>query len=163
MGSVKKSELDELRDAIIELQNKVAVLEENQLRLRATKLSDSSYPYWNYLLGFGIRDEVRRNIEYALFILSERLSGNNIIMAASDELSDKMLDSDDIYVTKNKANLYPKELFDAGIPTYKDTVNIIMKIMEIDDEVVVFDLLLSIYWQSMFKELMKHLLIPNLK
>jgi|GEM_PF-6011127 len=69
-------------------------------------------------------------------------------------------DGNDIFVTKTKANLFPEELFGTSVPEYKDAINVLLKIIESKDEEIIFKLLLSIYQQGMFKELIKHLLTP---
>jgi DNA polymerase III delta prime subunit len=161
LDDIKRTELDELKNEIIELKKQISLLKESLLYLSAAKLSNPKYPYWNYLieLELGIY-ESKAKIEYVLSVLSERLSGKKIILTEVDELSSEMIASNDIFATKTKANLFPEELFETSVPEYKDAINILLKIIESKDEEIIFKLLLSIYQQGMFKELIKHLLTP---
>lgn len=128
---------------IEELSYKVSSLERSLMRLSSLIEPNLKYPYWHKLLSLGIFEEDRKKLEYIMFHLSSRLN---------QEPDSFRIDTE-----------YPSELFEKGLPTVNQTMTIISSTINIEYEEIIQEILLCMYRQGMFKNLISFLFPEEVK
>ncbi|MEK4630536.1 hypothetical protein MKZ17_20350 [Solibacillus sp. FSL R7-0682] len=128
---------------IEELRYKVSSLERSLMRLSSLIEPNLKYPYWHKLLSLGIFEEDRKKLEYIMFHLSNRLN---------QEPDSFRIDTE-----------YPSELFEKGLPTVNQTMTIISSTLNIEYEEIIQEILLCMYRQGMFKNLISFLFPEEVK
>jgi hypothetical protein len=140
------------------LQNRLAALEKEGILFQ--------YPYWNMLGTLGVSEDKKLDLESALWLLAERLSGVNFILMPDDELTDELLheiavgesDSKDRIISTSTASRFPEELLKNSPPTWEEGLSIISSVLEISNEETVKDILRAMRRQGMFTALIDFLL-----
>ncbi|AIQ10889.1 hypothetical protein PDUR_01790 [Paenibacillus durus] len=94
------------------MQQKIISLEDRVLRLSICKSSNGNYPYYDFILSYGITPDQQTRINRLFMALSERLAGNTLPFGLKEEsystdflFSDKPIQLDDV---KNAiTNIWP--------------------------------------------------------
>lgn len=97
---------------ILEMQEKIDVLEDKVLRLSICKISNGNYPYYDFILSYGITPDQQTRINRLFMALSEKLVGNKLPSGLKKEgystaflFSDKSIQLDNV---KNAiTNIWP--------------------------------------------------------
>ncbi|MBE1555812.1 hypothetical protein [Sporosarcina limicola] len=100
-------------------------------------------PYWHLLLSLGIFEEDKKKLEYIMSYLSSRLHQEHDSLRKDPE--------------------FPPELFEKDLPSLNQTITIISSTLNIKYEEIIQEILLSMYQQSMFKELISFLFPEEVK
>ncbi|MEK5209782.1 hypothetical protein [Psychrobacillus sp. FSL H8-0510] len=132
--------MDEKQEYIIkieELEGKVLSLERSLKRLSSLVEPNLEYPYWHKLLSLGIFEEDKKKLEYIMSYLTSRLHQ----------------EQDSIKRDKD----FPLELFETDLPTLNQTITIISSTLNIRYEGIIQEVLLTMYQQSMFEDLISFL------
>lgn len=108
----------QLETEIEDLKHEIYLLKQSIHRLAVTYIQDSKYPYWGKLLCFKIDEDKKNDFEFALSILSDRLSGIKIIV--SSDIKNDMFISDDTIILKSKAEKFPENLFINSMPAWNE-------------------------------------------
>ncbi|ATP40058.1 hypothetical protein CSE16_08350 [Solibacillus sp. R5-41] len=134
---------DEQQNKIEELEGKIYSLERSLKRLSILVEPNLKYPYWHKLLCLGIFEEDKKKLEYIMFHLTARLH---------QEPNSFRIDTE-----------YPSELFENGLPTLNQTMTIISSTINIEYEEIIQEILLCMYRQGMFKNLISFLFPEEVK
>lgn len=128
---------------IEELSNKVLSLERSLMRLSSLIEPNLKYPYWHKLLSLGIFEEDKKKLEYIMSFLSSRLHQEHDSLRKDPE--------------------FPPELFEKDLPTLNQTITIISSTLNIKYEEIIQEILLCMYQQGMFKEIISFLFPEEVK
>ena len=132
---------------ILELEDKMLSLEKRLNRLAIIVEVKQEYPYWHKLLALGIREEDKANLEYVLSYLTSRLNQDQ-----------------DFLVSKiNGPDRFPEELFDNDVPTLYHTMSILKTVLRLEYDEIIEDILLSMYNQGMYTDLISHFFPDEVK
>ena len=153
----------QLEEKIEYLEHEIYLLKCSINKLAITYLSNPKYPYWSKLLCLGISDDKKKDFEFVLSLLSDRLSEVKIIVQEDDEITDDMFLSDDTIIIKSKAQSFPKELFINSLPVWEDVNGILCSAIGISNLKIVKEILLSMRSQEMFVSLIDYLLAEDIK
>ena len=134
---------DELQNKIEELEGKIYSLEKSLSRLSILVEPNLKKPYWHLLLSLGIFEEDKKKLEYIMFYLSSRLHQEHNSLRKDPE--------------------FPPELFEEDLPNLNQTITIISSTLNIKYEGIIQEILLSMYQQSMFKDLISFLYPEEVK
>lgn len=134
---------DKQQKKIEELEGKIYSLEKSLSRLSSLIEPNLKYPYWHILLSLGIFEEDKKKLEYIMFYLSSRLHQEHDSLRKDPE--------------------FPPELFEKDLPSLNQTITIISSTLNIKYEEIIQEILLSMYQQSMFKELISFLFPEEVK
>ena len=134
---------EEQQNKIEELEEKVYSLEKSLKRLSILIEPSIKKPYWHLLLSLGIFEKDKKKLEYIMFYLSSRLHQE--------------------YNSLRKDSEFPPELFEEDLPSLEQTITIISSTLNIKYESIIQEILLSMYQQSMFKELISFLFPEEVK
>lgn len=134
---------DKQQKKIEELEGKIYSLEKSLKRLSSLIEPNLKYPYWHKLLSLGIFEEDKKKLEYIMSYLSSRLHQEHDSLRKDPE--------------------FPPELFEKDLPSLNQTITIISSTLNIKYEGIIQEILLSMYQQSMFKELISFLFPEEVK
>ncbi|MBW7475380.1 hypothetical protein K0T92_11525 [Paenibacillus oenotherae] len=88
---------------ILEMQQKINILEDKILRLSICKVSNGNYPYYDFILSYGITPDQQSRINRLFMALSNKLAGNTLPTGLREEsystdflFSDKPINWDDV-------------------------------------------------------------------
>ena len=134
---------DEQQNKIEELEEKIYSLEKSLKRLSILMEPNINKPYWHLLLSLGIFEKDKKKLEYIMSYLTSRLHQEHDSLRKDPE--------------------FPIELFEKDLPTINQTITIISSTINIKYEGIIQEILLSMYQQSMFKELISFLFPEEVK
>ncbi|ALP36651.1 hypothetical protein ASL14_11275 [Paenibacillus sp. IHB B 3084] len=134
-------EIKQYQSEIEELQAKVSSLEQSLKKLAILVEPNPKYPYWHKILCLGINEEQRMNLEYIMSYLTSRLHQDEEFLQHDAEQSSR----------------FPPELFRKEKPSADETINIIIASCGIGYEKIVKDILICMYQQGMFKQIISFL------
>lgn len=132
-----------LQQRVDELEEKVTFLEGSLKRLAILVEPSKKYPYWHELLRLGINEGQKADLEYIMFYLTSRLNQDKEYLK---------------HKGGEQAHRFPAELFSDELPSYHQTVSLISTVLNISQEGIIEQILLSMYQQGMFKKLIKFLI-----
>lgn len=144
------------------LEERMESLQQTIIRLAISSLPNPKYPYWYMLVALGISEEKRIDLEFALFVLTDRLSGKKVIVNPNDEITDEMVNSENRIITLSKARRFSSELVSNTLPVWEESLSIISSILETPYEETIKKILSAMREQGMFKPLINHLFEENL-
>jgi len=139
LDSEKK--ISNLEKRIEQLEEKIQELADKVLTLSVIKITDSRFPYFNWLLTMSLSDDKRSLLEGIMSVLSDRLKGEEV---------------PDIF-KKEVPGVPMNILYSDHIPNYKETEEIITGALDISEKIIP-NMLRAMYKQGKFKELCEYLL-----
>ncbi|MGM0890096.1 MAG: hypothetical protein ACQEW5_24870 [Bacillota bacterium] len=119
-------------EVLLEMKSKIEQLEDLIIRLSVCKLSDPSYPYYNFIVLYGITPDQQTSINRLFMALSEKLAGNQIPEGL-----------------KSKAEYSTDFLFSDKPIQYENVKCSIMKILNVSDGEIPLSLINSMKSQEM--------------
>lgn len=126
---------------IEELENKIVSLEESLKRLAILVEPNEKYPYWHKLLCLGINEGQKRDLEYIMSFLTSRLNREEEFLNYKGD----------------GTNRFPSDLYSDEIPTAHNAIAIISKTLQIKHEEIIKEILLSMFKQGMFTQIITFL------
>lgn len=133
-----------MNEKILELEQRIAELEEKVLRLAVCKIGDKNYSYYNWLLEGNIDEDQRFKIETILAYFNFRLEGK---MSSTYEMKFKRFFGEE-FIERQKSK----------VPRYNEFVEAIFNKTDIQNEDLVKKMLKSLESQGMYQELTTYLI-----
>lgn len=152
---------NQLLDRLELLEGKIESLRQTIIRLAVSSLPNPEYPYWYMIVALGISEEKKADLEFVLFMLTDRLSGTKIIVNQNDDVTDEMFTSEDRIITLSKASRFPDTLVRNAPPEWEESISIVSSVLEIPYEETVKRILLAMREQGMFEQLINYLFNEN--
>ena len=129
-------------------------------------VNPNEFPFWQILLELGISEDKKSDLESVLFLLTDRLSGKNFVVIRDDEITGELIDklandshdSVDRIISYSTISRFPDALAKNSLPLWEESLSIISSVLEISDEDTIKKILIAMREQSMFKQLINHLL-----
>lgn len=137
-----EQKITELEKKIQKLEQEVEKLNYFNYMLVIGKKTDPKYPYYQWLMELKIPEEKKMLMEGIMGILALRLEKKDV---------------PDIF-KKEVPGIPFEKLYGEDVPHYEDVVEIVQKVLGLENELHVVDLLKVLYVQGKFRELCKHLL-----
>jgi hypothetical protein len=150
--------VQQLEDKIEKLEYEIDMLKRSIHKLAITYVQNPKYPYWSKLLCFQIDDDKKNDFEFALSVLSDRLSQIKIIIVEDNEISDDMFISENTIIPRSKVQRFPENLFINSIPIWNDINKSLCSVLGFSGSNLrmLEELLIAMRSQGMFVQLINH-------
>lgn len=112
--------------------------------------NEGKYPYWVQIVRLNISDEQKRNWEYVVSILNDRLLGKEIIIIYEEPLSPLGLQEKLRYVDAEKISGFPITLCENTPPSLAEVYSLMYDLLQIEEESDADALLISMEQQHIY-------------